>query len=78
MLLESCLAIAAVLSPSPNAPAALVERQGSRWVATLMLMKDMVEETHTELVIDAVAIDLEIPDDVFSEAGLTRAPEELR
>ena len=57
-------------------PVPRIERRGSRWVPTLVLMRDLVEETHTELIVDSVAVDVELSKALFSEEALPAAPEE--
>ncbi len=45
-----------------------IERRGTRWLPTLVLMKDVVEETYTELIVDELDLNLELSEALFSEA----------
>ena len=54
-----------------TAPRPRIQRKGSRYVPTLLLMKDLRQETYTELIVDRVELDTELPGDLFDESRLS-------
>ncbi len=57
-----------VLSVDP----ATVRRVKSAWVPSQVQMRNLRENTHTDLVFVKVAVDVEIPDRVFSQRSLSK------
>ncbi len=55
-------------------PEQRIERRGSDWLPTLILMKDLAEETYTELIVDEIELDLDISRSRFTESGLQTSP----
>jgi len=53
-----------------TAPRPRIQRKGSRYVPTLLLMKDLRQESYTELIVDRVELNTELPGDLFQESGL--------
>jgi outer membrane lipoprotein-sorting protein len=49
-----------------------VRREKELWYAPSLLLRDLRDETHTELVIEKVEIGVEIPKKLFSQSDLTR------
>ena len=54
-------------------PPKRILRKGPGWYPTLYLMKDVIDETHTELIVDEVEIDTDIPRKLFSERELQQS-----
>ncbi len=45
-------------------------REASSWVPRLVVMKDVLDETHTELVVQQIQLDEKLPRKLFSERAL--------
>lgn len=54
-------------------PRQRVERRGTGWLPTLVLMKDLVETTYTELIVDDVILDVELSHKLFEERELAHS-----
>ena len=55
-----------------TSPIDRVTREGSSWVPRLTQMKDVLDETHTDLVVEKIDTEAEIPDHTFSLKTLER------
>ena len=51
-------------------PTAKQTREASTWVPRSVVMKDVIDETHTELVVNSITIDEKIPRKYFTERAL--------
>jgi outer membrane lipoprotein-sorting protein len=48
-----------------------IERQGGRWIPTLIVFKDALKEGRgTEFALESIEFDAKIPDHVFTKASL--------
>ncbi len=52
------------------APSEKVERQDSVWVPRLVLVRDVLDETQTELTVEKIELDKKLPRKLFSEREL--------
>lgn len=53
-------------------PKQRIARAGKGWVPTLVLMRDLRTGTYTELIVDDVELEAELPEELFSERALVR------
>jgi len=51
-------------------PSEKVTREAESWVPRLVLVKDLVSKTQTELLVDQIALDKKLPRKLFSETAL--------
>jgi hypothetical protein len=51
-------------------PPEKITREEESWVPRLVLVKDLVNETHTELLVEEIELDKKLPRKLFSEGGL--------
>jgi hypothetical protein len=51
-------------------PAEKITREAESWVPRLVLVKDLVNRTQTELRVDEIELDKKLPRKLFSESEL--------
>jgi hypothetical protein len=51
-------------------PSEKITREAESWVPRLVLVKDLVNKTHTELLVDEIELDKKLPRKLFSQGEL--------